>query len=145
MVTAKRVDPYRNCKFLVEIDGITQAGFSDCFGLPSSTDAVGYREGFENAMDRKLPPGERKYTNIALKWGFTDSRGLYDWHRDIVNGKIGRKDGSIVVLDMEGTEKVRWNFSHGWLVKLDGPDFNATDNQMAIETLEIAHEGIERA
>ena len=69
-----RRDPFRNCNFLVEIDGITQAGFSDCAGLGSSTDPVEYREGGDNTTMRKLP-GMTKYTNISLKWGLTDSRG----------------------------------------------------------------------
>lgn len=144
MATGKRVDPYRNYGFLVEIDGITQAGFSDCSGFGSSTDPVEYREGGENGTVRKLP-GLTKHTNITLKWGLTDSRELYDWYREIVTGKIDRKNGSIVVLDTDGKEKVRWNFFQGWPAKWDGPDFSAKGNDVAIETLEIAHEGIERA
>jgi hypothetical protein len=62
-----------------------------------------------------------------------------------VNGKIARKNGSIVLRDLEGKEKVRWNFVQGWPTKWDGPDFTAKGNDVAIETLEIAHEGIERA
>ena len=86
-----------------------------------------------------------KYTNITLKWGLTDSRELYDWYRSIVNGTIDRRNGSIIVLDNAGKEKIRWNFYQGWPTKWDGPDFTAKGNDVAIETLEIAHEGIERA
>lgn len=142
--TGKRVDPYRNFNFLVEIGGITQAGFSDCSGFGSSTDPIEYREGGENTTVRKLP-GMTKHTNITLKWGLTDSRELYDWYREIVTGKVDRKNGSIVVLDLDGKEKVRWNFYQGWPTKWDGPDFSAKGTDLAIETLEIAHEGIERA
>ena len=144
MATGQRVDPYRNFNFLVEIDGITQAGFSDCSGFGSSTDPIEYREGGENKTVRKLP-GLTKHNNITLKWGLTDSKELYDWYGDIVNGKIQRKNGSIIVLDLEGNEKVRWNFFNGWPTKWDGPDFTAKGNDVAIETLEIVHEGIERA
>ena len=93
---------------------------------------------------RKLP-GLTKYTNITLKWGLTDSRELYDWYRDVVNGKIERKSGSIILLDLEGNEKVRWNFFEAWPTKWDGPDFTAKGNDVAIETLELAHERVERA
>jgi phage tail-like protein len=144
MATAQRVDPYRNSNFLVEIDGITQAGFSDCSGFGSSTDPIEYREGGENTTVRKLP-GPTKYPNITLKWGLTDSTDLYNWYRDVVKGKIQRKNGSIIVLDLEGKEKIRWNFLNGWPTKWDGPVFSAKGNDVAIETLEIAHEGIERA
>ena len=142
---AERKDPYRNFNFVVEIDGIMQAGFSDCSGFGASTDPIEYREGGDNTTVRKMP-GVTKYTNITLKWGITDSRELYDWYRDVVKGKVVRKTGSIVLYDVDGvTEKVRWNFFNAWPTKWDGPDFSAKGNDIAIETLEIAHEGIERA
>jgi phage tail-like protein len=144
MATGERVDPYRNFSFLVEIDGITQAGFSDASGFGASTDPIEYREGGETKTVRKLP-GLTKYTNITLKWGLTDSRELYDWYRDVVNGKIERKSGSIILLDLEGNEAVRWNFFEAWPTKWDGPDFTAKGNDVAIETLELAHERVERA
>jgi phage tail-like protein len=149
MPTGQRVDPYRNFNFLVEIDGITQAGFQDCSGFGASTDPIEYREGNENPgrdpiTVRKLP-GMTKYNNITLKWGLTDSTELYDWYRDITKGMDVRKNGSIIVLDTQGRERVRWNFRNGWPTKWDGPDFTSKGNDVAIETLEIAHEGIELA
>jgi len=144
MATGQRVDPYRNFNFLVEIDGITQAGFSDVTGFGASNDPIEYREGGENRTVRKLP-GMTKFNNIVLKWGLTDSRELYDWFRDVVNGKINRKNGSIIVLDLQGKEVVRWNFYNAWPSKWDGPDFSAKGTDVAIETLELAHEGLERA
>jgi phage tail-like protein len=118
MATGERKDPYRNFNFLVEIDGITQAGFTDCSGFGASTDPIEYREGNDNPGTdpktmRKLP-GMTKYNNITLKWGLTDSKELYNWYRDISKGKIARKNGSIIVLDLEGAEKARWYFKIGW-------------------------------
>lgn len=139
-----KMDPYRNFNFLVEIDGITQAGFTDCSGFGSSTDPIEYREGGENTTARKLP-GLTKHNNISLKWGMTDSRELYEWYRDVVTGKVQRKNGSIIVLDLDGKERVRWNFFNAWPTKWDGPAFTAKGNDIAVETLELAHEGIERA
>jgi phage tail-like protein len=141
MATGKRVDPYRNFSFLVEIDGIT--GLLRVHWLWASTDPIEYREGGETKTVRKLP-GLTKYTNVTLKWGLTDSKELYNWYRDVVNGKIQRKNGSIILLDLEGQEKVRWNFFEAWPSKWDGPDFNAKGNDIAIETLELATERIER-
>ena len=145
MATGARVDPYRNFNFLVEIDGITQAGFSDCTGFGASNDPIEYREGGmpENTV-RKLP-GQTKYTNITLKWGLTDSTELYDWYRDVTKGKIERKSGSIILLDLEGQEKIRWNFYEAWPSKWDSVDFSAKGTDVAIETLELVVEKLERA
>ena len=139
-----RTDPYRNYAFLVEIDGITQAGFAECSGFGATTDVIEYREGGENATPRKLP-GATKYPNITLRWGLTDSTELYDWYQEVVRGRVQRKNGSIIVLDVAGEERRRWNFINGWPARWDGPDFSAKGNDVAIETLEIAHEGIARA
>jgi len=144
MAIGERVDPYMNYRFLVELDGITQAGFQECSGLDSTTDPVEYREGGENTTVRKLP-GKTTYSDISLKWGLTDSDELWQWRKSVVDGKIRRKNGSIVVLDSEGNEKIRWNFVNAWPSKWEGPSFDAKANDIAIETLTIAHEGIERA
>jgi phage tail-like protein len=93
---------------------------------------------------RKLP-GLTKYNNITLKWGLTDSRELYDWFRDVTRGRIQRRNGSIVLLDVDGQEKLRWNFFDAWPTKWDGPDFSAKGTDVAIETLELAVERLERA
>lgn len=139
-----RTDPYRNYNFLVEIDGITQAGFSDCTGFGATTAPIEYREGGENTTVRKLP-GQTTYPNITLKWGLTDSTELYEWFRQVVRGEVRRRNGSIIVLDTAGQEKLRWNFVNGWPTRWEGPAFSAKGSDVAIETLEIAHEGIERA
>ena len=142
--TGKRNDPYGNFNFLVELDGITRAAFQQASGFDSTIDVIEHREGGENTTPRKLP-GMTKYSNITLKWGLTDDRELYDWHRQAVLGNVQRKNGSIVLLDRLGNEKLRWNFVNAWPSKWDGPDFNAEGNDIAIETLELAHEGVERA
>ena len=142
---SERKDPFRNSRFAVEIDGITQAWFSEVTIPDSSTDPIEYREGDELPTVRKIP-GLIKHSNITLKWGTTDSTDLYDWYQDIVNGGIqnSRKNISIITLDEEGGEAARWEFERCWPTKYDAPDMNATGNEIAIETLEIAHEGMKR-
>jgi phage tail-like protein len=144
MATAQRVDPYGTYDFLVELDGITRASFQEASGFDSAIDVTEYREGGDNETLRKLP-AKTKYSNIVLKWGTTDDAELYKWHRDWIDGIGKRKNGSIIVLDRQGTEKIRWNFNNAWPVKWTGPSFNAKGNDIAIETLELAHEGIQRA
>ena len=139
-----RVDPYKNFRFLVEIDGIVQAGFSECSGFGSNVEVVEYREGGETATVRKLP-GKATYPDITLKWGVTDSRELYDWHLTAVNGKVQRKNGSIILQDDAGQEKIRWNFFSAWPSKYDGPDFSAKGNDVAVDSLTVSCERVERA
>lgn len=144
MPTGTRIDPYRGYNFLVEIDGITQAGFQEVSGLDASTDAVEYREGNDPNHVRKLP-GLQKYSAISLKRGITDSDELWKWYRTVVEGKPERRNGSIVLLDDTGQEKIRWNFANAWPTKWTGPSFNSTSNAVAVETLEIAHEEVKKA
>ncbi len=145
MPVGNRQDPYKAYNFLVEIDGITRAGFRECSGLDSGQDPIEYREGHEKPLTTRKLPGLVKYSNISLKWGITDDADLWDWRTKAVEGKVERKNGSIVLLDDTGEEKMRWNFRDGWPTKWTGASFNATGNEVAIETLEIAHEGVEKA
>jgi len=144
MATGDRKDPYRAYNFLVEIDGITRAGFRECSALDSTQDPIDYREGGEALTVRKLP-GLVTYANITLKRGITDDADLWAWRQKAMDGKVERKNGSVILLDDTGEEKVRWNFREGWPTKWTGADFNATGNEVAIETLEIVHEGVTKA
>ena len=137
-------DPYRSYNFLVEIDGITRAGFQECSGLDSTQEPIEYRECNEGLTVRKLP-GLNTFSNIVLKWGIADDTELWEWRQQVTEGKIQRKNGSIVLLDDVGEEKARWNFREGWPTKWTGATFNATGTEVAVETLEIAHEGVARA
>jgi phage tail-like protein len=139
-------DPYGNFNFHVELDGIVRAAFHEASGLDSTIDVIEHREGGDTITMRKYP-GQTKYSNLTLKWGLADDRELYDWHRQWATGDPAaqRKNGSVVLLDRQGQEKVRWNFFNAWPAKWTGPSFNAEGNDIAIETLEIAHEGLQRA
>jgi phage tail-like protein len=139
--TGKRDDPYSAFNFLVEIDGITVAGFSECSGLSTETDPIEYRNGNENITVRKLP-GLVKYSNITLKRGFTQAKELWEWRKKVLDGKTERKSGSVVLLDEGRNEALRCNFVEAWPRKWEGPTFNAKNNEVAIETLEIVHEGL---
>ena len=144
MAVGDRKDPYRSYRFLVEIEGITRAGFRECSGLDSTQDAIEYREGNEAPTSRKLP-GLVKYSHLSLKWGITDDAELWEWRKKAAEGKVERRNGSIVLLDSAGQEQVRWNFRNAWPNRWTGPSLNATGNDVAIEAIEIAHEGLERA
>ena len=140
-----RDDPFRNFKFRVEIDGVAEAAFSEVAIGDTSTEAIDYREGTEPNHVRKLP-GMTKYGNITLKRGVTDSQVIYQWHKDIVDGKIGekRKSITIVVIDEAGKDKARFVVSECWPTKYDPSDLNGKGNEVFIELLELVNEGIER-
>jgi phage tail-like protein len=144
MPPAQRHDPYKAFNFRVEIDGITRAAFSEVGGLESETAVIEYRVGGEPHAVRKLP-GLTKYANLVLRRGINKDAELWNWRQTVVQGNVDRRNGSIILLDDDGTEVVRWNFFRGWICKWEGPALNATANEVAIETIEIAHEGLELA
>ena len=137
-----RPDPYKVFRFRVEIDGLTAAAFSEVSGLESETIVVEYRTGTDPNFSRKLP-GLTRYGNIALRYGITQDRELWDWRKNIVDGNPDRRNGSIKLLDDQLSEVLRWNFRDGWICKWQGPALNARSNEIAIETIEIAHDGLE--
>jgi phage tail-like protein len=141
--TGARNDPYSAFNFIVEIDGVIVGGFAECGGLGTETDIVEYRNGDEDITVRKLI-GKAKYPQISLKRGFTDSRELWEWRKLVITGHTQRKSGSIQLLDEARQPALRWEFREGWPSKWEGPALNAKNNDVAIEVLEIAHEGLKQ-
>ena len=141
----ERNDPYLNSRFLLEIDGIVQAGFSDVTIPDISTDPIEYREGNEDTTVRKLA-GLTKYGNLTLKWGITDSLELFEWRKQVIQGNVAdaRKNIAVILQDEEGNPAARWEFREAWPSKYDAPDLSAKGNDVAIETMEIVHEGMDR-
>lgn len=142
MAASNRNDPYKAFNFLVEVDGIQSAGFTECTGLSTETDVIEYREGSDRGGIRKIP-GLAKFSNIVLKRGLTRSRDLWNWRKVIIDGGIDRRSGAIIVLGDDHAPVARFRFRDGWPSKWEGPKFNAKSSEVAIETLEIAHEGLE--
>lgn len=138
-------DPYRGYNFRLEIDGITRAGFREASGLDSTQDPIQYREGNEKPLTQRKMPGLNTYSNISLKWGISDDAEFWAWRLKAMQGTVERKNGSIVLMDDTGEAKMRWNFVNGWPTKWSGPSFNATGNDVAIESVDIAHEGLLKA
>ena len=137
-----RNDPYGAFNFIVELDGIAIAGFSECSGLSAETAVIAYREGNEPMRARKLA-GLTKFAAITLKRGITGNRDLWNWYKNVMNGITDRRNGSIVLLGDDRSPVARWNFTNGWPAKWEGPHLRAKSNEVAIETLEIEHEGLE--
>lgn len=135
-------NPFPSSNFRVEIDGITTASFRECTGLAGDSTVIEYREGTDFARTPRKIIGQQTYPNITLKRGYTTNRELWDWFRNIVNGVPDKRSGSIILMDEARNDVLRWNFENGWIKKIEGPSFNATSNEVAVESVEIVHEGV---
>ena len=145
MATGNRTDPYRSFNFLLEIDGVELASFSECSGLSSEGEAVDYREGTDVPLNVRKLPGLRTYANVSLKRGITQNDELFRWYTLVINGAALssiRRNGSVVLLNEAREQVMRWNFRDAWPNKYEGPTLNASGNEVAIETIEIVHEGL---
>lgn len=138
--------PLLTYNYHVEIAGLFVGGFSEVSGLEQEIEIEEYKEGAVDYI-HKLPNGI-KYTNVVLKRGITDSGALRLWYdtvlKSITYGKIPIPKEPIVyisLMDQEGNEKVRFLIKSAYPVKWTGPQLNANANEVAIETLELAHEG----
>ena len=141
--TGKRDDPYQQFNFLVEIDGVTRAGFMECSGLTSDTDAIDYREGADIALNVRKLSGLHKFTNIVLKRGYTQDKALWKWRKKIINGDTERRSADVILLDEARNEVLRWRIREAWISKWDSGPFNAKTNDVIVETIELMHEGLE--
>ena len=143
-----RDDPYSSLNFLVVIQGVLDDGrsvraqFAEVSGLDVEIVPIEYRNGAENLTVRKLP-GLVKFNNIVLKRGITGDLTLWQWIKTAMDGQVQRASGTVILLDDSRQEVMRWNFRRGWPCKLTGPALKAKGNEIAIETLEICHEGLE--
>jgi phage tail-like protein len=136
------VEAHAVCRFYVAIDGITQAVFTEVSGLQLETESEDYAEGGNNEFVHRLP-GRTRVNNLTLKRGITGSNELFKWYVQVVSGKIDQRNLSIVQYDNQGNELLRWNFMKAYPVKWVGPQFQADGAMATVETIELAHDGIE--
>ena len=136
-----RRDPFKNFSFLVEIDGIASAGFKSVSGLAAEVEVAEYREGADHSI-RKLPARVR-YPNVTLRRGLTTSSDLWNWWKTVRDGALQRRTVVITLLDDSRQPVLRWTLLEAWPVKWELSELDASKNEVAIETLELAHEGLE--
>lgn len=143
---ADRHGPFRNNRFHLELDGTIEATFNQATIPDNSTEPIEYRTGGDPPHMRKLW-GLNNYGNLTLQHGVTpDGIKLYEWRKQVQDGKMeeARMSVAVILLDEQKQDGARWEFINAWPVKYDAPDLDATANEVAIETLEIAHESMER-
>jgi phage tail-like protein len=143
-----RDNPYLAQNFEVVIQGVLDDGrslrgsFAEVSGLGVEIAAIEYRTGSEDTTVRKLP-GLRKFTNIVLKRGFIGDVTLWKWLKSAMSGQVVRANGTISLLDESRQAVAVFSFRNAWPCKWTGPDFNAKNNEVALEMLELCHEGLE--
>jgi phage tail-like protein len=139
-------DPYRQFRFKVKV-GDFEGGFSEVTVAETTIDPIDYREGNEAPNFRKIS-GLTKYGNITLKRGTMDTLEFFNWIKGVHDtgseGKDSRKSITITLLDESGKEKANWSVVNAWPTKYKPSDLNAKTNDIAIESIEFAHEGITR-
>jgi len=141
MATGERTDPFRSFNFKLDVDGIS-GSFRECSGLNADGAVVEYREGTDVARTVRKMPGLLTYGNITLKRGYTTNGDLWAWYRNIANGVMDRRNGTIILMDEQRNEVLRWNIENAWIKKIEAPSFNATANEVAVESVELVHEGL---
>lgn len=148
MAPVQRDDPYGGYNFEITVTGIStdtkavSGSFTEVSGLEVTVDPIEYRNGSEEMTPRKVQ-GLKKFTNLTLKKGISGHVEFWNWILAGMNGLVQRADGSIILLNEDKVEVMRWNFKRGWPCKYTGPGLNAANNEIAVETLEICHEGLE--
>jgi phage tail-like protein len=143
-----RDDPYSALNFQVVIAGVFDDGqairgsFAEVSGLDVAISPIEYRNGSEDITVRKIP-GLKKFSNITLKRGVMGDLAFWTWIKSVLDGQVQRADGAITLLDESRQPVMRWTFRRAWPCRWTGPTLNAKNNEIAIETLEICHEGLQ--
>lgn len=135
-----RKDPLPVFCFKIEINSVT-AFFKSVSGLKFETESIPVREGGANDTTFMLV-GATKWSPIVLKNGFTAGSDLLKWRNEWLGGTMTRRGGVIKQLNTAGQSMAEWEFVRGWPSKWEMAEFDASKSELAIETLEITHEGI---
>ncbi len=139
------VDPYRAFNFKIEIQGVTEGHFTEVCGLGAKVTPISYREA-GNSQVVHYVPGRVEYSAITLRYGVTRSKDLFEWFKTGVKGQLQRKNLSIVMVDGDGTTEVmRWNVVNAWVTEWLGSVLNANSQEVAIESVTLVCESLDRA
>jgi phage tail-like protein len=140
---SKENDKYQQgYRFKVTIDEIEAADFTEASGLTVQKEVLEYNEGGENTRHHKLV-GATRFSNIVLRRGTSDSAALFEWVKQTIDGVVKRKNGSIIAVTRAGDPIARWDFKNAWPCRYEGPQFRSGESEIAIELIELAHDGFE--
>jgi phage tail-like protein len=131
--------------FLVQRDGDLVGFFTEVTGLGSETEVIEYREGSEETGTVRKLPGRTTYSNVTLKRGITSNMDLWDWREEVVGGVHMPSVVTVTLVGPRGRPVAAWHLQNAWPNKISGPQLRSDGNQVAIEELTLAHEGLKRA
>ncbi|MFN6945486.1 MAG: phage tail protein [Cytophagaceae bacterium] len=140
---AEELWPIPRFHFEVEWDG-NDIGFQEVTGLTMETQFIEYRAGNDPMYVTSKLPGLKKHGTLTLKKGiFRGDDSFWEWFTDVQTNSDRRETITIKLLDEEQNPVVVWTVNRAFPVKISGPDLKADANEVAIESIEIAHEGFE--
>jgi len=124
--------------------GGDRLGFSEVTGLTQENQAIEYRDGAFKEYSSIKMTGLRKFSNVTLKRGIVKAdNDFFKWLSTIKLNKVERRDVVISLLNEEHAPVMTWKIHNAFPVKVEGPGLKASGNEVAIESIEIAHEGLE--
>lgn len=124
--------------------GGTRIGFSEVSGLTQENQAIEYRDGSFPEYSSIKMPGLRKFSNVTLKRGIVKAdNDFFRWLSTIQLNKVERRDVIVALLDESHAPVMVWKLQNAFPVKVEGPGLKASGNEIAIESIELAHEGLE--
>jgi phage tail-like protein len=129
--------PYRAYHFQLEIDGHRKAYFTECSGMEVSVETIRYRTGEAGHTVRSLP-GRVTYGDVTLRYGLTQDPELWLWFATAVQGKVVRKNVSVLLTDSTGQELMRWSLIRAWPNRWRGALLDANTSEVAIESVTLA-------
>lgn len=139
-------DPLKGFLFQLEVQGQLVGLFTECSGIGSETEVIEHKV-IQNGKPVVMKiPGRTKWENVTLKRGITDNMDVWKWRHEIEIGNVeaSRFNGSITMTDHDLNPVAQWDFERAWPTKVSGPSPKADSNEIGIEEITIAHEGIER-
>lgn len=139
------IDPYRAYNFKLQIQGVTEGHFTQCSGLEVEVQPIRYREGGASQVVHVIP-GPVSYGDVTLSYGLTSSIELWQWLTSAVQGSVQRRNVSILMLDSTGaTEVMRWDLTNAWPTRWRGAPLDALNREIAIESVTLVFETLQRA
>ena len=136
-------DIYGTHRFTVELQGITEGFFTSCSGLESEVEVEEWKEGGWNSTVRRFVGRAKLGPNLVLKRGLA-SPALWQWYHDVTQGKVKRQNLSIILTGYDSMPVIRWDFTGALPVKWSGPSFTSDAREVAVESIELIHQGFER-
>lgn len=145
--TGNRQEPFRAYTWRLQLGSEDQAYFTACSGLGITIDVIKFREAGDHQIVRTLP-GQVTYEPVTLYYGLTPSREVFNWLMSGVEGRVERRNASIIMLNSENTEDAqapRWNLENAWIAAWRGAQLNTLSPEVAIESVTLVFDRLTRA